>query len=55
MRRGAVLAFAGWAMAAPAFAQTSPIAVQHDAVGCLVAGKHPVLSACFTPARYPDR
>jgi hypothetical protein len=26
------------------------IAIQHDAVGCIVAGKYPKLSACFSPA-----
>src|SRR6186713_1021367 len=47
----ATLAVLGLLGAAPlASAQTSAVAVQHDAVGCVVAGKFPILSACFTPA-----
>jgi hypothetical protein len=51
---------AAWLLAAPALAQSAggPGAapapqgadIQHDAVGCMVAGEFPTLEACFTPA-----
>lgn len=37
------------ATVAPALAAAQAPTIQHDAVGCIVAGQYPQLNACFTP------
>ena len=35
---------------APAAAQGGPVAIGHDDVSCVIAGRHPQVDACLTPA-----
>ena len=41
---------AGGAPGAPPAARAAGPVIAHDAVGCVVAERHPELQACFTPA-----
>jgi hypothetical protein len=47
MKGGARFLWTGvfWALASPALAQG--VAIEHRAIGCLLAGRHPELQACF--------
>src|SRR5688500_18914301 len=45
----AILAIAILALA-PGAASAQDVAIDHRAVGCVVAGQYPIFNACFSPA-----